>query len=116
MIAEQTALAARNRLAAVSPHAVFDVLVALTRAGRVREACTRRQSGAVGRGSATPITRSCAARVARSQTSTASSVDASCLLPADASGFVMDEAQDTFWGLCLICQTTSTSHQKESAR
>jgi Fur family ferric uptake transcriptional regulator len=27
-----------------------------------------------------------------------------CLSPSDAGGFVVDEAEITFWGLCPACQ------------
>ena len=37
-----------------------------------------------------------------------------CVLPTDAGGFVIDEAEVTFWGLCPTCQTTSNSHEKET--
>jgi Fur family ferric uptake transcriptional regulator len=30
-----------------------------------------------------------------------------CLEPSDALGFVVDEAEVTFWGLCPDCQTTT---------
>jgi Fe2+ or Zn2+ uptake regulation protein len=39
-----------------------------------------------------------------------------CLSSADASGFIIYEAEVTFWGLCPTCQTTFTSNEKESAR
>jgi Fur family ferric uptake transcriptional regulator len=42
--------------------------------------------------------------------------DPPCLSPSSAEGFVIDEAEVTFWGLCPSCQTTSTSHEQESAR
>ena len=31
---------------------------------------------------------------------------APCLSPGDANGFIVDEAEVTFWGLCPTCQTT----------
>jgi Fur family ferric uptake transcriptional regulator len=35
---------------------------------------------------------------------------APCLTPSDeASGFVIDEAEVTFWGLCPDCQTAAAS-------
>jgi Fur family ferric uptake transcriptional regulator len=33
--------------------------------------------------------------------------DAPCLTPASHGGFVIDEAEVTFWGLCLACQALS---------
>jgi Fur family transcriptional regulator, stress-responsive regulator len=38
-----------------------------------------------------------------------------CVSPSDASGFVIDEAEVTFPGICPICQTTSKPLEKESA-
>ena len=38
-----------------------------------------------------------------------------CLSPP-ADGFVIDDAEVTFWGLCPGCQTKSESHEKENAR
>jgi Fe2+ or Zn2+ uptake regulation protein len=33
---------------------------------------------------------------------------APCLDPGDAQGFVVDEAEVTFWGLCASCSATTT--------
>jgi Fur family ferric uptake transcriptional regulator len=33
-----------------------------------------------------------------------------CMEPSDALGFVIDEAEVTFWGLCPDCQTTTKGH------
>jgi len=35
---------------------------------------------------------------------------APCLSPSDAAGFVVDEAEVVFWGLCSICQ----KHEQET--
>jgi Fur family ferric uptake transcriptional regulator len=32
---------------------------------------------------------------------------APCLVPSDAAGFVVDEAEVVFWGLCRDCQITA---------
>lgn len=37
----------------------------------------------------------------------------SCLTPAEDHGFVIDEAEITFWGLCPACQTTSDEQGEE---
>jgi Fur family ferric uptake transcriptional regulator len=37
---------------------------------------------------------------------------APCLEPSDAAGFVVDEAEVTFWGLCPACQQEPTNHPK----
>jgi Fur family transcriptional regulator, stress-responsive regulator len=38
-----------------------------------------------------------------------------CPAPATASGFVIDEAEVTFWGLCPDSQTVSKANEKERA-
>jgi Fur family ferric uptake transcriptional regulator len=35
-----------------------------------------------------------------------------CVLPTDSSGFMIDEAEVTFWGLCPTCQTTSNRNEE----
>jgi Fur family transcriptional regulator, stress-responsive regulator len=35
-----------------------------------------------------------------------------CLEPSDARGFVIDEAEVTFWGLCPTCQSTTDTTTK----
>ena len=36
-----------------------------------------------------------------------------CLEPSDGRGFVVDEAEVTFWGLCPACQATSEGNAHE---
>jgi Fur family transcriptional regulator, stress-responsive regulator len=38
---------------------------------------------------------------------------APCLSPSDAAGFVVDEAEVVFWGLCSNCQTASRKSEEE---
>lgn len=94
----------RARLGSVSTQAVYDVLRALTRAGLVRrlepagspalfEARTADNHHHV-------VCRSCG---------TVRDVDcavghAPCLEPSATGGFLVDEAEVTFWGLCPRCQ------------
>jgi len=33
--------------------------------------------------------------------------EAPCLAPADASGYLVDEAEVVFWGVCPACQKVS---------
>ena len=40
--------------------------------------------------------------------------DPPCVTPTDAGGFLVDEAEVTFWGLCPDCQTSPTHQEKES--
>ena len=114
--ADQVALAVRGRLGTISTQAVYDVLGALTRAGLLRRiepaGSPARYETRVGDNHHHVVCRSCGA---------IADVDCvvgepPCLSPASAGGFVIDEAEVTFWGVCPNCQTTSTSHEKESAR
>ena len=38
---------------------------------------------------------------------------APCLSPMNNHGFVIDEAEVTFWGICPICQKTTTKRRKK---
>jgi len=39
---------------------------------------------------------------------------APCLAPSDAAGFVVDEAEVVFWGLCAGCQPARRQHDTEN--
>jgi Fe2+ or Zn2+ uptake regulation protein len=116
MTADQVGLGARDRVGTISTQAVYDILGALTRAGVVRRiepaGSPARYETRVADNHHHVVCRSCGA---------ITDVDcvvgeSPCLSPADASGFVIDEAEVTFWGLCPACQNTFTSNEKESAR
>jgi Fe2+ or Zn2+ uptake regulation protein len=109
------ALAARDRLGTISTQAVYDVLGALTRAGLLRRiepaGSPARYETRVGDNHHHVVCRSCGA---------ITDVDCvvgepPCLSPDSASGFVIDEAEVTFWGLCPDCQNTSNPNEKEPA-
>ncbi len=113
--ADQVAQAVRDRDGTISTQAVYDVLGALTRAGLVRRiepaGSPARYETRVGDNHHHVVCRSCGA---------IADVDcvigeAPCLSSADASGFIIDEAEVTFWGLCPTCQTTLKSSVKERA-
>ena len=113
--ADQVALAVRGRLGTISTQAVYDVLGALTRAGLLRRiepaGSPARYETRVGDNHHHVVCRSCGA---------IADVDCvvgepPCLSPASAGGFVIDEAEVTFWGLCPECQTTSKPNEKEHA-
>jgi Fur family ferric uptake transcriptional regulator len=113
--ADQVALAARGRLGTISTQAVYDVLGALTRAGLLRRiepaGSPARYETRVGDNHHHVVCRSCGA---------IADVDCvvgepPCLSPASAGGFVIDEAEVTFWGLCPACQPTSKPNEKEHA-
>ena len=111
LTADQVALAVRERVGTISTQAVYDVLGALARAGLARRiepaGSPARYETRVGDNHHHVVCRSCGA---------IADVDCvvgepPCVLPADASGFVIDEAEVTFWGLCPACQTTSKLHE-----
>jgi Fe2+ or Zn2+ uptake regulation protein len=101
--------AVRNDLADVSHQAVYDVLRALTTAGLVRciepPGSVARYEARVGDNHHHIVCRSCGA---------IADVDcavgpAPCLTPSDDHGFVVDEAEVVYRGLCPACSTTSSS-------
>lgn len=105
LTADQVALGVRARVGAISTQAVYDVLGALTRAGLLRRiepaGSPTRYETRVGDNHHHVVCRSCGA---------ISDVDcivgeAPCLDPSDAGGFVVDQAEITFWGICPACQT-----------
>ena len=113
LTADQVAAAVRGRVGTISTQAVYDVLGALTRAGLTRRiepaGSPARYETRVGDNHHHVICRVCGA---------VSDVDCvigepPCVLPTDSGGYVIDEAEVTFWGLCPSCQTTSIPHEKE---
>jgi Fe2+ or Zn2+ uptake regulation protein len=101
--------AVRNDLADVSHQAVYDVLRALTAAGLVRciepPGSVARYEARVGDNHHHIVCRSCGA---------IADVDcavgpAPCLTPSNDHGFVVDEAEVVYRGLCPACSTTSSS-------
>ena len=114
--ADEVALRMRDRVGRISTQAVYDVPGALTRAGLVRgiepAGSPARYEMRVGENQHHVVRRSSGAIT-----------DVDCLAsepprlsPTGPSGFVIDEAEITFWGLCPTCQTTSPHHEKETAR
>ncbi|MHB8246326.1 MAG: Fur family transcriptional regulator [Acidimicrobiales bacterium] len=97
----------RERLGSISPQAVYNVLAALVDAGLVRRIEPAYSPALyevrVGDNHHHVVCRRCQATI---------DVDCvvgerPCLTPTHAHGFVLDEAEVTFWGLCPSCQTTS---------
>jgi len=96
----------REDLGEVSHQAVYDVLRALTSAGLVRRirpsGSAARYEARVGDNHHHVVCRSCGA---------IADVDCAvgttpCLEPSDDHGFVIDEAEVTYWALCPECVTT----------
>jgi Fur family ferric uptake transcriptional regulator len=96
----------REDLGEVSHQAVYDVLRALTSAGLVRRiqpsGSAARYEARVGDNHHHVVCRSCGA---------VEDVDCAvgetpCLEPSDDHGFVIDEAEVTYWALCPECVTS----------
>jgi Fe2+ or Zn2+ uptake regulation protein len=103
----------RNDLGEVSHQAVYDVLRALTAAALVRRiepaGSSARYESRVADNHHHVVCRSCGA-IADVDCAVG---DAPCLTAADPQGFVIDEAEVVYWGLCPDCtaaaRTTSPS-------
>ncbi|WP_218022274.1 Fur family transcriptional regulator [Nocardia amamiensis] len=99
----------RETLGAVSHQAVYDVLRALTAAGLVRRiqpmGSVARYETRVGDNHHHVVCRSCGV---------IADVDCAvgevpCLNASDHNGFVLEEAEVIYWGLCPDCSTSETS-------
>ncbi|WP_408630071.1 Fur family transcriptional regulator [Actinomycetospora lemnae] len=101
--AEAVAAAVRARLGSVSTQAVYDVLAACVDAGLVRRiepaGSAARYETRTGDNHHHVVCRSCGA------TADVDCVvgEPPCLIPSDAGGFVIDEAEVVFWGTCPTC-------------
>jgi Fe2+ or Zn2+ uptake regulation protein len=103
--ADTIVTAARDLHGSLSPQAVYGVLKALVTAGLARRI---EPAGApalfelrVGDNHHHLVCRTCGA-VADVDCAVGA---APCLEPSDAAGFVVDEAEVVFWGLCRECQS-----------
>ena len=99
----------RADLGTVSHQAVYDVLRALTEAGLLRRiqpaGASARYESRVGDNHHHVVCRSCGA---------IADVDCAvgqtpCLTASDDHGFVVDEAEVVYWGICPACSTASTA-------
>ncbi len=101
---EEIAAQARSKLDSVSTQAIYDVLSALSRAGLARRiepaGSAALYENRAGDNHHHVVCRGCGA------IGDVDCVvgDAPCLEPSAAHGFVIDEAEVTFWGLCASCQ------------
>ena len=98
---------ARELIGTLSTQAVYDALHALSTAGLLRRiepaGSPARFESRVGDNHHHVVCRVCGS---------AHDVDcvvgvAPCLAPDDVGGFVVDEAEVTFWGICPSCQTAN---------
>ena len=104
--------AVRTDLPEVSRQAVYDVLAALTTAGLLRRiqpsGSVARYESRVGDNHHHLVCRSCG---------TIGDVDCAtgevpCLTPVDDRGFLVDEAEVIYWGLCADCSTRQPSRSQ----
>ncbi|MCD2189023.1 Fur family transcriptional regulator [Actinomycetospora soli] len=97
----------RADLGAVSHQAVYDVLRALTTAGLLRriepEGSSARYETRVGDNHHHVVCRSCGV-IADVDCAVGA---APCLTPSEDHGFVIDEAEVVFWGICPDCRSTA---------
>ena len=107
--ADQIADGVRARLGSVSTQAIYDVLHACTETGLLRRIEPAGHPARFETRTADNhhhlVCRSCGA---------IADVDCAggempCLTAADDRGFVIDEAEVVYWGLCLECSTSSES-------
>ena len=102
---DEIASKVRGRLDSVSTQAVYDVLGALARVGLARRiepaGSPALYEHRVGDNHHHVVCRGCGA-IADVDCVTGR---APCLEPAASHGFVVDEAEVTFWGLCPDCQS-----------
>ena len=101
--------AVRADLGEVSHQAVYDVLRALTLAGLVRRiepaGSVARYESRIGDNHHHVVCRSCGAIA-----DVDCAVDTTpCLTASDDHGFVIDEAEVIYWGLCPACSSTTDS-------
>jgi Fe2+ or Zn2+ uptake regulation protein len=103
--------AVREHLATVSHQAVYDVLRALTTVGLIRRiepaGSVARYEARVGDNHHHVVCRSCGA-IADVDCAVG---DTPCLTASDDRGFVIDEAEVVYWGLCpqCVCLPMATS-------
>lgn len=106
--AEQVAELVRDRLGTISGQAVYDALAALVGVGMARRiepaASPALFEARSGDNHHHVVCRTCGV---------AADVDcvtgsAPCLDPSNANGYLIDEAEVTFWGLCQTCQEPDT--------
>lgn len=107
--AETIVEAVRDRIGSVSIQAVYDVLAVLTSSGLARRiepaGSPALFEARAGDNHHHVVCRSCGATA---------DVDCAvglspCLDASDTHGFVLDEAEVTFWGICPDCQRNSAS-------
>lgn len=114
--ADTVATMVRRRLGRVSTQAVYDVLSACAEAGLVRRiepaGSAARFETRTGDNHHHLVCRSCGRTT---------DVDCAvgvrpCLTPSDDAGYLLDEAEVVFWGLCPQCQSDSDPRQSDPSK
>jgi Fur family ferric uptake transcriptional regulator len=104
--ADAVATVVRGQLGSVSTQAVYDVLAACVDAGLVRRiepaGSAARYETRTGDNHHHVVCRSCG----RTADVDCTVDERPCLTPSDDAGFVIDEAEIVFWGLCPACRAT----------
>lgn len=105
----------RSRLGTVSTQAVYDVLDALTSKGLARR-IEPAGSPALFEGRVADNHHHVVCRVCGAVQDIDCVVGAApCLTASDTGGFVLDEAEITFWGLCPACQEAASAEAAAKA-
>jgi Fur family ferric uptake transcriptional regulator len=101
---EEITTRVRDRLASVSVQAVYDVLGALSAAGLARRiapaGAPAKYEARAGDNHHHLVCRRCG-QITDVDCATGA---APCLEPIEAAGFVVDEAEVTYWGVCANCR------------
>jgi len=106
----------RSRLGTVSTQAVYDVLDALTSKGLARR-IEPAGSPALFEGRVADNHHHVVCRVCGAVQDIDCVVGAApCLTASDTGGFVLDEAEITFWGLCPDCQKAASESPEAAAK
>jgi Fur family ferric uptake transcriptional regulator len=109
--ADVVARLARERLGRVSTQAVYDVLAACTQAGLVRRiepaGSPARFETRTGDNHHHLVCRSCG-RVTDVECAVGSRP---CLTPRDGAGYLLDEAEVVYWGVCPDCQSAGMADE-----
>ncbi|MDP2479666.1 MAG: Fur family transcriptional regulator [Candidatus Palauibacterales bacterium] len=113
--ADRVAEEVRGRLGTVSTQAVYDVLDALTSKGLARR-IEPAGSPALFEGRVADNHHHVVCRVCGAVEDIDCVVGAApCMQASDTRGYVLDEAEITFWGLCPDCQETAAESPEASA-
>ncbi|AYY13970.1 transcriptional repressor [Actinobacteria bacterium YIM 96077] len=107
--ADQVGTGVRERLGSVSTQAIYDVLVACSTAGLVRRiepaGHPARYERRVGDNHHHLVCRECG----RIDDVDCAVGDQPCLVPSEAHGYDVDEAEVVFWGICRDCSRAAAS-------